>query len=158
MILAPRFARMTSGDARKSFGTFLVIAICMTLFVIAPFVFAPAFFLALLGDKYSNSVLVLMILMGAGALSAIGDVISSLNQSRGWIDITWLQVPVSVGALTVVAMVTNLSTVEGVLSLTVTAAASRLAANGVQALRGVNFESKRTNHERPIIADSGSNR
>ncbi len=85
------------------------------LMVIAAAWVLPGPFLWILGGSYSHLSLELPLAFAAQGLGVMNSVIWTFMQVRGWVSLSWLNIPLTLGGYVLGVLVSNLNTVSGVL-------------------------------------------
>lgn len=135
-VLAPMLARKSPDEVLRFYAlTCVGVTAWGGLATAAVFAFSrPMTFL--LGQQYASLETTLRISFAAAALWAVAEVMSSLNQARGWVRGAWVQLP---GLLITVAVVINcvdVSVATGAAWMSASLVAPGLVTQGLQLLLG----------------------
>jgi hypothetical protein len=87
------------------------------LLVIAAAWLFPRPFLWILGDSYSHLSMELPLAFAAQGLGVMNSVIWTFMQVRGWVRLSWLNIPLTLGGYVLGVLVADLTTVSGVLMM-----------------------------------------
>ncbi len=87
------------------------------LLVIAAAWVLPRPFLWILGGSYSHLSLELPLAFAAQGLGVMNSLIWTFMQVRGWVSLSWLNIPLTLGGYVLGVLVSDLTTVSGVLTL-----------------------------------------
>ena len=117
-VILPQFAKShQAGDLRKKFvgviGFFILLTLGVTAFAAA----WPQALLWLLGKDYMHLRHELLLMVLGTLLNIITGLIFHINSSKGWIVSWWFNVPMNVLVQILLIIVLNISTVSGVLWL-----------------------------------------
>jgi O-antigen/teichoic acid export membrane protein len=135
--LVPSFARI---HERHALQNRFLQSILLVLFAGVAFVIAGYFFNAqilwVFGPKYHHLNLELVWMLGSVALGLILSVVWGLNTARGWLQMTWLMVPLTIGTQLLLVMCLDLSTVRGVVIFAIVSQVPNLLVSLFMTTRG----------------------
>lgn len=122
--VAPAFARAT--DRKKLWAVALtLIAGCVLLGVVllAFAWFKAGWFLWLLGSKYSHLREELVLVLAGMTISITSSLVWALNIARGWVRLSWLNIPLTLAAQAAAACACQLNSVKGLAWFVIASAA-----------------------------------
>ena len=136
-IFVPAFARCQ--DKSKLRYLYAVIAGGVILFsavVLAGAAFFPEQFLFVLGNRYAHLHRELVFMVGVSIITAIAGTLWLLNASKGWINGSWLYIPLTLATQIALIPFTDFSSVAGVLKFNLISAVPSLLLNLGLSYRG----------------------
>lgn len=117
-VMVPMVARAERDEVARQYGSVFAVTalICLTAGVVA--IAATDILLGVLGPSYSHLGAAFGITVIVAACGCLADVVSSLNQARGWTSRSWVQVPATVMVAATVVYVVDVGTATGAALLT----------------------------------------
>jgi O-antigen/teichoic acid export membrane protein len=113
-VLLPRFARLESGSAtRKGYLRVLALMFGLASAFVAFFILFPKATGLLLGQKYAHLWSVAPLLALSAALAVVLGSLVNMNFARGWVELAWLPVPVTLALQVLLVRVLDVSTIRG---------------------------------------------
>jgi O-antigen/teichoic acid export membrane protein len=113
-VIVPRFSRITDPHLLRARYWQTIVAqlsLSVLLFLIA--VLFPGWLLLILGSSYASLESVVKWSVLAALISSLTGTAWQLNASRGWVQRAWLTIPLIVVAQICIALLVDLSSVEG---------------------------------------------
>ncbi|GLY15730.1 hypothetical protein Kisp01_27450 [Kineosporia sp. NBRC 101677] len=99
MLAGPIVARASTERVAITYFGILSCAIPLIFVLVACVSALSPHLLPLLGTQYSGLEAELRVMFAAGAIICVGEVLRTLNQARGWIGLSWLQIPITILAI-----------------------------------------------------------
>lgn len=136
-LAGPIVARASADRLKRTYGQavagscFLIVCLVGLVYLASPWL------VLLLGSEYSGLKDELMVMFVAGAVFCLGDVLRILNQARGWIDLSWMQIPLSLLAIACGLLWIDLDTSMGGCLLMLTISFPQLVTQLVLLVRGI---------------------
>jgi len=152
LFVEPYFAKLPKERMRSSYTITLLITAAICLAVMLTSLFFPQILLWLLGPQYSNLSVEVQLAVGAGAISFFSSVLWSIHTARRFV--YWWNVGLSI-ALTLAVQVlfiikADMSTVRGVLLLTLATNAASLFINVLSGTYGF-IKGPRETEQAPVM-------
>ncbi|WIY51562.1 hypothetical protein O9Z70_08665 [Devosia sp. YIM 151766] len=127
----PIFAQATRNLLRK-YWALVMLTMAPALLLLGVAYLAPWILLALVGPNYAGLDFEILV-AAAVALANRGSLTAwRLVAHRGWTGYSWLQIPVGLGTCVLIALVVDIGTIAGALTLTLSLTLGRLAAAGAE--------------------------
>jgi O-antigen/teichoic acid export membrane protein len=136
-VFVPAFARCQSKT--KLHYLYLLIAGGVLLFsaiVLAAARFFPEQLLFVLGNRYAHLQRELVLIVGVSVITSLAGTLWLLNASKGWINGSWLYIPLTLATQIALIPFTDFSSVAGVLTFNLISAVPSLLLNLVLTYRG----------------------
>jgi O-antigen/teichoic acid export membrane protein len=135
--LVPSFARI---HERRALQNRFLQSLLLVLFAGIAFVVAGYFFSAqilwVFGPKYHHLNAELVWMLGSVALGLVLSVVWGLNTARGWLQLTWLMVPLTIATQLLLVLVLDLSTVRAVVIFAIVSQVPNLLVSLSMTMRG----------------------
>ncbi|MBW4561273.1 MAG: polysaccharide biosynthesis protein [Mojavia pulchra JT2-VF2] len=137
-IILPSFSRCQSAKLlTKRYLQILSIFFGFSLLLIFLSVIFPSEILWILGGKYQHlkNELVLMVILTV--VNSFVGIMSSLNFSKAWIEFIWIEIPMRLVLQAILLMILNISTIQGVIWLSLLSNLSPFLVNAMLTYRGL---------------------
>ncbi|OUL30801.1 polysaccharide biosynthesis protein [Nostoc sp. 106C] len=137
-IILPSFSRCQSAKLlTKRYLQILSIFFGFGLLLIFLSVIFPSEILWILGGKYQHlkNELVLMVILTV--VNSFVGIMSSLNFSKAWIEFIWIEIPMRLVLQAILLMILNISTIQGVIWLSLLSNISPFLVNAMLTYRGL---------------------
>jgi hypothetical protein len=115
-ILSPSFARCQSrNNLIKMYFKILGVTIILEILIVLTTLIFPSQILWLLGSKYYNLQDVLLLMTIGAVLKNLVSTILSMNNSKAWLENSWVIIPIILVWQSLLLLFLNISTVRGVI-------------------------------------------
>jgi len=143
-ILGPAFGKcQEKSKLIKTFLSTLVVILLFslaTLFVVYLF---PTYFLWILGEQYQQLSYELSLVFVAGSIGFVSSTIFTLNSYKGWIRFSrYFEIPANILSLVLGVIIFDISTLEGVLYLSIVGASTNLLLYTANSFAGFRYFDK----------------
>ncbi len=113
-IVIPRFAKIQERDALISFyWRVLAMALLFFGFLLALAYWAPNQILWILGKQYKHLQQALLLMMLSSVIYNFSAIIWSMNAARAWVEISWLNIPLTIGTEICLLLLIKVNTTQG---------------------------------------------
>ncbi len=138
-IILPSFSRCQSSRILKKryfqiLGMFLLFGMLLIYFA-GTFSSEVLWFL---GGKYNHLKNELVLMSTLALVNSFIGIMSSLNLSKAWIDYVWIEIPIRLVMQVILLIFLDISTVKGILLLSLLSNISPFLVNGILTYRGLN--------------------
>lgn len=137
-IILPSFSRCQSSEILiKRYLQLLSIFLVFSLLLIGLSIVFPSEILWILGGKYQHlkNELVLMVILTV--VNSFVGIMSSINFSKAWIEFVWIEIPMRLALQVILLMVLNISTIQGVIWLSLLSNISPFLVNAMLTYKGL---------------------